>query len=75
MRPRRGGPSLPRPPRCENGFLYTVRRGDTMFRIAVRFGVSLEELIDANPQVADPNRIFPGQVLCVPVRLIEEPEE
>jgi tyrosinase len=34
--------------------------------IARRFGVSLTALERANPQIADPNRIFPGQVINIP---------
>ena len=54
-----------RPPTC-TGFLYTVQPGDTMFFIARRFGISLDSLIAANPQIADPNLIFPGDILCIP---------
>lgn len=54
-----------KPPAC-SGVLYTVRRGDTMYKIAKRFGISLGEMIKANPQVKNPNRILPGQELCVP---------
>ncbi|MBO8127541.1 MAG: SafA/ExsA family spore coat assembly protein, partial [Firmicutes bacterium] len=56
----------PPPPKTCTGFIYTVQSGDTMFRIAQRFGVSLDALIEANPQITDPNRIFPGQRICVP---------
>lgn len=49
-----------------NTFAYTVQPGDTMFLIARRFGISLQSLIAANPQVSNPNNIVPGQVLCVP---------
>lgn len=56
-----------RPP-CPGGFHYTVQSGDTMFSIARRFGISLNDLIAANPQVRDPNLIFPGQVLCIPAQ-------
>lgn len=55
-------------PPCPHGFLYTVQPGDTMFFIAQRFGVTLESLIAANPQVRDPNLIYPGQALCIPAR-------
>lgn len=57
------GPDVP----CPNGQIYRVVRGDTMFEIAQRFGISLESLIRANPQIADPNRIFPGQEICIPI--------
>lgn len=58
------------PVSCPAGFRgrYTVVAGDTMFLIAKRFRVGLESLIAANPQITDPNMIFPGDVLCVPAR-------
>jgi LysM repeat protein/Tol biopolymer transport system component len=46
--------------------LYIVQRGDTLFTIAQRFGVSLERLIAANPQIADVNRINVGQRISIP---------
>ena len=55
----------PPPPFC-TGFYYTVVPGDTMFLIANRFGVPLPALIAANPQITNPNLIFPGQVICIP---------
>lgn len=61
-------PVKPVPPKCPEGFLYTVRRSDTLFRIAQRFGISLQALIRANPQIANPDVIFPGQVICVPTK-------
>ena len=46
---------------------YVVRPGDTLSGIAERFGVSLKALEAANPQIPDPNLIFPGQVIVIPV--------
>lgn len=45
---------------------YVVQPGDTMFLIAQRYGVSLDELIRANPQIRNPDVIFPGEVVHVP---------
>lgn len=45
---------------------YTVQRGDTMSAIANKFGVSLGALIGANPQISNPNLIYPGQTVHVP---------
>ena len=42
-----------------------VRPGDTMFNIAREFGVPLNQLIALNPQVNDPNLIYPGMILTV----------
>lgn len=62
-----GTRQLPPPPPCPQGRLYTVRTGDTLYRIARRFNVPLDALIRANPQIRDPNLIYPGQQICVPV--------
>ncbi|WP_028935565.1 LysM peptidoglycan-binding domain-containing protein [Pseudonocardia spinosispora] len=45
----------------------TVRAGDTLTSLAAHLGVSLSDLVAANPQVAgDPNRIAIGQRLATP---------
>lgn len=45
---------------------YTVKPGDTLSKIAKLNGVSLDELLKANPQITDPNRISVGDVLTLP---------
>ncbi|WP_420642354.1 LysM peptidoglycan-binding domain-containing protein [Candidatus Leptofilum sp.] len=45
---------------------YRVVWGDTLSRIANRFGVSLAEILQANPQISNPNLIFVGQELEIP---------
>lgn len=45
---------------------YTVKPGDTLSKIAMRNGVTLAQLLQANPQVKDPNRIKVGDVLNLP---------
>jgi LysM repeat protein len=44
---------------------YTVRKGDTMSSIAVKFGVTVAQLQTANG-ITDPNKIAVGQVLKIP---------
>lgn len=44
---------------------YTVVAGDTLFTIAQRFNISLEELVIAN-SIADPNLLAVGQILVIP---------
>jgi len=60
------------PSSCPIGYQerYTVVRGDTMFLIAQRLGIPLNELIEANPHIINPNLIYPGDVLCVPFQII-----
>jgi murein DD-endopeptidase MepM/ murein hydrolase activator NlpD len=45
---------------------YTVKAGDTLSKIAKRTGLSLAEILQANPQITDPNRIKVGDVLNLP---------
>lgn len=45
---------------------HTVAKGDTMWKLAVKYEVGTSEIIGANPQVQDPDLIYPGQVLTIP---------
>lgn len=40
--------------------IYTVKKGDTMWAIAKRNGMSLQQLVKKNPQIKNPNLIYPG---------------
>jgi LysM repeat protein len=44
---------------------YTVKSGDTLYRIAVNHGVTVAALMAANG-ITNPNVIHPGQVLTIP---------
>ncbi|MCB1152766.1 MAG: M23 family metallopeptidase [Deltaproteobacteria bacterium] len=48
------------------GYYITVERGDTLNDIAREYGVTTNDLIEANPNLKDPNRIYPGQKLRIP---------
>jgi len=45
---------------------HTVVRGDTMWKLAVKYQVGTSEIIQANPQISNPDLIYPGQVLAIP---------
>lgn len=45
---------------------YNVVSGDCLWKIARRNGVSLQALIAANPQIKNPDLIFPGQKINIP---------
>jgi LysM domain/Kelch motif len=47
-------------------FQYGVKSGDTMQAIANYFSVSLNDFLAANPQVTDPSKIQPGDILHIP---------
>jgi LysM repeat protein len=44
---------------------YTVRRGETLTRIARRHGMVLADLLEANPYL-NPNCVAAGQVIVIP---------
>ena len=45
---------------------YTVRSGDTIWKIANRNQVGMSEIIAANPQIKNPALIYPGQKITIP---------
>lgn len=48
------------------GGAYTVARGDSLSSIAARYGTTWQALAAANPSIADPNLIYPGQQITIP---------
>ena len=46
--------------------VYIVKKGDTLWGIAKRCGVTLTALIQANPQIKNPNLIYPGDRVRIP---------
>ena len=47
---------------------HTVVRGDTMWRIAVKYQVGLSELAGANPHIKNIALIYPGQTINIPTQ-------
>ncbi|MDP4179160.1 MAG: CAP domain-containing protein [Bacillota bacterium] len=45
---------------------YTVQNGDSMWKIAVKYEVGVDEIIAENKNITNPSIIYPGQVLKVP---------
>lgn len=46
-------------------FTYTVQRGDTISSLSLKFDVSMDDLLAANPEVS-PNAMSVGQVINIP---------
>ncbi|WP_180375377.1 SafA/ExsA family spore coat assembly protein [Clostridium thermarum] len=46
--------------------VYTVKAGDSMWKIATKYEVGVSEIIAANPTIKNPSMIYPGQKLTVP---------
>jgi LysM repeat protein len=58
-----GSVDPPAPP--TPGTYYIVQRGDTLARIAMRYGVSMWWIVQAN-NITNPNVIYPGQQFYIP---------
>lgn len=56
-------PVVPDEKPADEAFFYIVRPGDTLAEIAQRNGLTVETMLSWNPHIADPNLIFPGDLL------------
>ncbi|RPJ01478.1 MAG: LysM peptidoglycan-binding domain-containing protein [Chloroflexi bacterium] len=55
----------PVPTAAQAGQTHTVQTGENLFRIALRYGLTVETLASANG-ITDPAHIYAGQVLVIP---------
>jgi len=58
-------PNLPRGTKLE----YTVQSGDSLGAIADKFNSTIDDIIKEN-NITDPNALFVGQVLTIPVNMV-----
>lgn len=47
---------------------YTVVPGDSLWKISRRYEIGLDEIIAANPQIPNPDLIYPDQIITVPLQ-------
>ena len=57
----------PAPPYPSYGGTYVVQYGDTLRKIAARIGSTVSDILAVNPQIWNPNLIYAGQVINLPV--------
>ena len=46
--------------------VYTVKAGDLLSRIAKKFGVTVDQIVKANPQIKNPDKLAIGDQLVIP---------
>ena len=59
----------PIPPDFRGTIEYRVQEGDTLDGIAVQFNSTTEAILEANEDLDNPNEIFVGQIILVPVNI------
>src|SRR5262245_57667003 len=57
-----------------NGIEHHVRQGETLSAIAEQNGITLDDLLAANPDIEDPDLIQVNQVIIVPAQATPEDE-
>jgi L,D-transpeptidase ErfK/SrfK len=46
---------------------YQIKKGETFHQIAINFNLGVDEILRANPQIVDPNKIYFGQKIILPI--------
>ncbi|WP_406243564.1 LysM peptidoglycan-binding domain-containing protein [Tissierella carlieri] len=60
------GSTTPPPTRCPSGsFAYTIKAGDTLYKLAITYKTTVEAIMAINPGI-NPNNLQIGQVICIP---------
>ncbi|WP_333638116.1 LysM peptidoglycan-binding domain-containing protein [Tissierella praeacuta] len=60
------GSVTPPPQRCPSGtFAYTIKSGDTLYMLAIKYNTTVEAIMAVNPGI-NPNNLQIGQVICIP---------
>lgn len=47
---------------------HTIRSGETLYRIAIQYGLTINDLVEAN-SIVNPTRIYAGQRLIIPLQV------
>ncbi len=68
VRPTASVEASPTPEPVPTPQSYTIKQGDTLSKVAKRFGVSIDELLAANKDtIKDADKIAIGDVIIIPV--------
>lgn len=52
-------------PDAPKGIVYTVSAGDTLSSIAQKYNTTVQKIVKDNPQITNPNLIYPGQKIGI----------
>ncbi len=63
--PAAAEPAPAGPDRTRTAFEHVVQPGETLDEIAIRYSVNLEDLLQANPGIVDPDLIVAGDTITI----------
>ena len=52
----------------ETNMVYVIQPGDSLYSVAIKFNTTLQLLLTYNPEIDNPNLIYPGQIMRLPPR-------
>ncbi|MBW4084698.1 LysM peptidoglycan-binding domain-containing protein [Paenibacillus sp. S150] len=58
--------AVPVPENNEVYYKHTVKQGDTLWKLSKAWGITLKDMIDANPQLKNPNALLVGEIVNIP---------
>lgn len=54
-------------PKPKKGFMiYHIKKGDTLWALAKKYKTTIDDIVDANPCIKDPNFIVAGFFIYIP---------
>jgi hypothetical protein len=56
----------PTPVAAATPIVYTIKKGENLSKIATAHGITLAQLLAANPKIKNPNKITEGQEIIIP---------
>jgi LysM repeat protein len=65
-RPVARASALPTATPAPSQHVYIIKSKDTLSKVANMFGITLEELLAANPDIKNPDKIALGQQIIIP---------
>jgi len=64
---------VPAPVPSPSGYTYLVQSGDTLRKLAYRWGVGIYDILAVNPQITNASIIYVGQIINIPVQSVVPP--
>ena len=58
-------PDTPEQPEENNTITYTVKPGDTLSEIALKYNTTVNNIVSLNPSITNPDLIYPGEIFTI----------